>query len=74
MKMEAFPELRKETEDGQGTEYEVHHQKLVNAAPQAAQICRLVLCKYADKQRFVCSTCTHTHTLTQSQGSTLSSW
>uniref|UniRef100_A0A8D3CFI8 Amyloid-beta A4 protein n=1 Tax=Scophthalmus maximus TaxID=52904 RepID=A0A8D3CFI8_SCOMX len=29
MKMEAFPELRMETEDRQSTEYEVHHQKLV---------------------------------------------
>ncbi|KAM4602231.1 amyloid beta (A4) precursor protein a isoform 2-T2 [Polymixia lowei] len=29
MKMEAIPELRMETEDRQGTEYEVHHQKLV---------------------------------------------
>ncbi|XP_038138419.1 amyloid beta (A4) precursor protein a isoform X2 [Cyprinodon tularosa] len=29
MKMEAIPELRKETEDTQGTQYEVHHQKLV---------------------------------------------
>lgn len=28
--MEAFPELRMETEDRQSTEYEVHHQKLVN--------------------------------------------
>ncbi|XP_062236469.1 amyloid beta (A4) precursor protein a isoform X3 [Platichthys flesus] len=29
MKMEAFPEMRMETEDRQSTEYEVHHQKLV---------------------------------------------
>ncbi|XP_029030753.1 amyloid beta (A4) precursor protein a isoform X1 [Betta splendens] len=29
MKMEAYPELRMETEDRQSTEYEVHHQKLV---------------------------------------------
>ncbi|KAM9820064.1 amyloid beta (A4) precursor protein a isoform 2-T2 [Neosynchiropus ocellatus] len=29
VKMEAFPELRMETEDRQSTEYEVHHQKLV---------------------------------------------
>ncbi|XP_067349168.1 amyloid beta (A4) precursor protein a isoform X2 [Channa argus] len=29
MKMEAIPQLRMETEDRQGTEYEVHHQKLV---------------------------------------------
>lgn len=28
--MEAIPELRMETEDRQSTEYEVHHQKLVN--------------------------------------------
>lgn len=28
--MEAVPELRMETEDRQSTEYEVHHQKLVN--------------------------------------------
>ncbi|XP_075871946.1 amyloid beta (A4) precursor protein a isoform X2 [Nelusetta ayraudi] len=29
MKMEALPELRMETEERRGTEYEVHHQKLV---------------------------------------------
>lgn len=30
MKMEAYPEVRMETEERQSTEYEVHHQKLVN--------------------------------------------
>lgn len=34
MKMEAIPELRMETEDRQSTEYEVHHQKLVNKCAQ----------------------------------------
>lgn len=34
MKMEAYPELRIETEDRQSTEYEVHHQKLVNGCTQ----------------------------------------
>lgn len=28
--MEAIPDMRMETEDRQSTEYEVHHQKLVN--------------------------------------------
>lgn len=28
--MEAVPDVRMETEDRQSTEYEVHHQKLVN--------------------------------------------
>nr|XP_019963332.1 PREDICTED: amyloid beta A4 protein-like isoform X2 [Paralichthys olivaceus] len=34
MKMEVFPELRMDTEDRQSTEYEVHHQKLVNRHTQ----------------------------------------
>lgn len=42
MKMEAIPELRMETEDRQSTEYEVHHQKLVNKRAQTQTLAQKV--------------------------------
>lgn len=64
MKMEAIPELRMETEDRQSTEYEVHHQKLVNKRAQTqtrakmkvaeAATCMIYFSTHRQAERCIC--------------------
>lgn len=67
MKMEAIPELRMETADRQSTEYEVHHQKLVNKCAQtqtrAQKVAEAATCMIYFSAHRQAERCIRCHTL-----------